>query len=76
MDHVSLGYRGKQITAALNGGQTASGQALPYAELMYIWGGKVAVDSITTSALTSRIRMLAVAAGTPGFLIIRLDAFG
>jgi Protein of unknown function (DUF3047) len=33
---------------------------------MYIWGGKVAVDSITTSALTSRIRMLAVAADDQG----------
>jgi hypothetical protein len=33
---------------------------------MYIGGGKVAVDSITTSALTSRIRMLAVAADDQG----------
>lgn len=46
--------------------ESISGQALPYAELMYIWGGKVAVDSITTSSLTSRIRMLAVAADDQG----------
>ena len=46
--------------------ESISGQPLPYAELMYIWGGKVAVDSITTSSLTSRIRMLAVAADEQG----------
>jgi len=44
--------------------ESISGQALPYAELMYVWGGKVAVDSITTSSLTSR--MLAVAADDQG----------
>jgi hypothetical protein len=33
---------------------------------MYIWGGKVAVDSITTSSRSSRIRMLAVAADEQG----------
>jgi hypothetical protein len=52
--------------AASSFAQSASGQALPYAELMYVWGGKVAVDSITTSLLTSRIRMLAVAADDQG----------
>jgi len=52
--------------AASSFAQSASGQPLPYAELMYVWGGKVAVDSITTSALTSRIRMLAVAADDQG----------
>jgi len=40
--------------------QTASGQPLPYATLMYIWGNKVAPDSITVSGRTSRIRMLAL----------------
>ena len=52
--------------AASSFAQSASGQALPYAELMYVWGGKVAVDSITTSSLTSRIRMLAVAVDDQG----------
>jgi hypothetical protein len=52
--------------AASSFAQSASGQPLPYAELMYVWGGKVAVDSITTSSLTSRIRMLAVAADEQG----------
>ena len=52
--------------AAASFAESVSGQALPYAELMYIWGSKVAVDSITTSSLTSRIRMLAVAADDQG----------
>ena len=52
--------------AAASAAQSISGQPLPYAQLMYIWGSKVAVDSITTSALTSRIRMLAVAADDNG----------
>lgn len=46
--------------------ESISGQPLPYAELMYVWGGKVAVDSITTSSLTSRIRMLAVSVDEQG----------
>jgi hypothetical protein len=46
--------------------QSISGQALPYATLMYIWGEKVAVDSITTSSRSARIRMLAVAADQQG----------
>lgn len=32
MDQVTLDYRGKQITAALNRSQTLSGQALPQEE--------------------------------------------
>jgi hypothetical protein len=46
--------------------QSISGQALPYATLMYIWGEKVAVDSITPSSRSARIRMLAVAADEHG----------
>jgi len=46
--------------------QTASGQALPYATLMYIWGNKVARDSITTSGRTSRIKMLALNVDSEG----------
>ena len=46
--------------------ESISGQPLPYAELMYVWGGKVAVDSVTTSSLTSRIRMIAVSADDQG----------
>ena len=33
---------------------------------MYVWGGKVAVGSINTSAHTSRIKMIAVAADDAG----------
>jgi hypothetical protein len=52
--------------AAASAARSISGQALPYALLMYVWGGKVAVDSITVSSRSSRIRMLAVAADDQG----------
>jgi hypothetical protein len=52
--------------ATASAAQSISGQALPYATLMYVWGGKVAIDSITTSSRSSRIRMLAVAADDQG----------
>jgi hypothetical protein len=52
--------------AAASAAQTISGQALPYATLMYVWGGKVPLDSITTSSRSSRIRMLAVAVDDQG----------
>ena len=51
---------------AASAAQTISGQTLPYATIMYIWGGKVAVDSITTSNRSARIKMIAVAAGDQG----------
>jgi len=41
--------------------QSISGQPLPYAELMYVWGSKVALDSITVSSRSGRVRMIAVA---------------
>ncbi len=40
--------------------QTQSGQPLPYATLMYIWGNKVPINKVTISGRTSRIRMLAL----------------
>lgn len=46
--------------------EAISGHALPYAVLMYIWGAKVAPESTTISALTSRIRMIAVASDEEG----------
>lgn len=46
--------------------QSTSGQPFPYALLMYIWGNKVPVGSITTSGRTSRIKMIAVAADDQG----------
>jgi DUF3047 family protein len=51
---------------AAKAAQSISGQALPYATLMYIWGEKVPVDSITVSSRSDRIRMLAVAADDQG----------
>jgi hypothetical protein len=52
--------------AAASAAHSISGQALPYATLMYVWGGKVAVDSITPSSRSSRIKMLAVAVDDQG----------
>ena len=51
---------------AASAAQTISGQTLPYATVMYVWGGKVAVDSITTSSRSARIKMIAVAADDQG----------
>jgi hypothetical protein len=46
--------------------EAISGHALPYAVLMYIWGAKVAPESTTVSALTSRVRMIAVSSDEEG----------
>jgi len=51
---------------AARAAQSLSGNPLPYATLMYIWGEKVSVDSITTSSRSARIKMLAVAADEQG----------
>ena len=40
--------------------QGQSGQPLPYAALMYIWGNKVPLNKVTNSPRTSRIRMLSL----------------
>lgn len=48
-----------RATSAL--AEAISGHPLPYAWLMYVWGARVARDSVTVSALTPRIRMIAVA---------------
>ena len=52
--------------AASSRAQTFTGRPLPYALLMYIWGGKVPLDSITASAHYSRIKMLAVSVDDKG----------
>lgn len=46
--------------------EAISGHPLPYAVLMYVWGAKVAPESITLSALSARIRMIAVASDEEG----------
>ncbi len=38
--------------------QTQSGQPLPYATIMYIWGNKIAINKVISSPRTARIRML------------------
>jgi hypothetical protein len=46
--------------------QSLSGQAPPYAVLMYIWSDQVAPETVIPSAHTSQVKMLAVASGTQG----------
>jgi hypothetical protein len=40
-----------------------SGQQLPYATLMYIWGGNHRIDEVLTSKHTSRVKMIVVDSG-------------
>lgn len=42
------------------------GQAPPYAILMYIWSNKGPLNSVITSAHTSQVKMIPVAAGSAG----------
>ncbi|HZI84140.1 MAG TPA: DUF3047 domain-containing protein [Casimicrobiaceae bacterium] len=51
---------------AAKAAQSISGIGLPYATLMYVWGGKVGLDSITASSRSARIKMLAVAVDEQG----------
>jgi hypothetical protein len=46
--------------------ESLSGQAPPYAALMYIWSDQVAPETIIPSAHTSQIKMIVVASGTQG----------
>lgn len=54
----------ERVTASA--AESISGQPFPYAELMYIWGNKVAVDSLTPSLLSTRIQMIAVGSDDAG----------
>lgn len=62
-DNSKLSFKDRFAASAA---QTISGQQLPYAELMYIWGSKVALDSITVSSRSARVRMIAVAVDDQG----------
>jgi hypothetical protein len=74
MEQVSLEFRGKQINATLNRGQTLSGQALPRGErpMWYITIGGTALTKFSaTSADTEasvRGRMLAWLEAHPDML--------
>lgn len=60
LDLVTLDYRGKQITASLNRGQTLSGQALPQDEppMWYVTIGGTALTRFpaTTSDSEASVR--------------------
>jgi hypothetical protein len=63
MDHVSLEYRGKRITAALNRSQTLSGRSLPQDEpaMWYVTIGATALTKLpatpedTESSVQARV---------------------
>jgi hypothetical protein len=40
--------------------QTQSGQPLPYATIMYIWGNKIPINKVINSPRTARIRMISL----------------
>lgn len=46
MEEVTVDYRGKRVTAALSGGQTSSGQALP-TEQAPMWYVTIAGTALT-----------------------------
>lgn len=52
--------------AQLRLARSLSGQALPYATLMYVWSNKHPVGAVIENPHTDRIRMLVVASGPEG----------
>jgi hypothetical protein len=74
MDQVSLHYRGKQITASLNRGQTLSGKALPQEEppMWYVTIGGTALTKFpatpTDTEASVRGRVLAWIQANPDML--------
>ena len=46
--------------------KAVSGQALPYATLMYVWSNTLPVGSVVDNPHTDRIRMIVVASGADG----------
>jgi hypothetical protein len=74
MDQVSLEYRGKQISAALNQGQTLSGEALPRREppMWYVTIGGTALTKLPATPVDTeasvRERVLAWLEAHPDML--------
>jgi hypothetical protein len=74
VDRVTLDYRGKQITAALNRSQTLSGQALPQDEppMWYVTIGGTALTRFPATpsegAASVRARVLAWLENHPDML--------
>jgi hypothetical protein len=74
MEQISLEFRGKQVTATLNRGQTSSGQQLPQAEgpTWYVTIGGTALTKLpatpTDTEASVRRRVLAWLADHPELL--------
>jgi hypothetical protein len=69
---VIIGFDGdktklpQQEQRRMSRAKTLSGRDMPYATLMYIWDNRNPVDTVLTSAHTSRVRMIVVESGPAG----------
>ena len=59
-DEQQLSLRDRALSELV---QLVTGDRLPYATLMYVWDGRLPVDSVVNYARTSRIRYLVVESG-------------
>ncbi|MFN8697225.1 MAG: DUF3047 domain-containing protein [Burkholderiales bacterium] len=62
-DMSKLDFEDRAVSARA---KALTGEALPYATLMYIWENKAPVDTLIESAHTSRIKMIVVESGASG----------
>jgi hypothetical protein len=60
-DMSKLDFEDRAVSARA---KALTGEALPYATLMYIWENKAPVDTVIESAHTSRIKMIVVESGS------------
>ncbi len=56
-DKTKLSFKDQM---ALEMAQLISGHDMPYATLMYVWGGNAEIDSVISNAHSSRVRMIVV----------------
>lgn len=56
-DKTKLSFKDQM---ALDMAQLISGHDMPYATLMYVWGGNSTIDSVISNAHSSRVRMIVV----------------
>ena len=62
-DHSSLAARDRMM---FDLARTLTGEAPPYATLMYVWGNEAPVESVLRSGRTDRVRKIVVDSGVKG----------
>jgi hypothetical protein len=62
-DNNKLDFEERAVAARV---KALTGEAMPYATLMYIWENKAPVDEVIDSAHTSRVKMIVVESGGAG----------